>query len=133
VDDTFSLLKQAGLACYKSKKTRTRISAICNRFDICYELLEYVDMKNKNKRQTIPESKHDRFVRVVERRTNESLDRIRVLGNCSNRNTYSYTDEEVTAVFLELERALKTARTRFQQPQRKRFRLSPERKGATDA
>jgi len=59
-------------------------------------------MKNARSTQGARESKHRRFVRVVERRTNETLERIRILSNCSNRNTYSYSDKEVTAVFAEL-------------------------------
>ena len=86
-------------------------------------------MSDVRRTQSTRESKHERFVRVMERRTNETLERIRVLGNCSNRNTYSYSDDEVTAVFGELERALRTARARFKTRQRSRFRLPQERKG----
>lgn len=86
-------------------------------------------MNDARKKQNMRESKHERFVRVVERRTNETLERIRVLSNCSNRNTYSYSDDEVTAVFAELERALRTARARFKAPGHSRFRLPGERTG----
>jgi hypothetical protein len=86
-------------------------------------------MTNKRRTQTVREGKHERFVRVIERRTNEALERIRVLGNCSNRNTYSYSDDEVAAVFLELERALRTARARFKAPERSRFRLPKDKRG----
>jgi hypothetical protein len=86
-------------------------------------------MSDVRRTQNTRESKHERFVRVMERRTNETLERIRVLGNCSNRNTYSYSDDEVTAVFAQLELALRTARARFKTRQRSRFRLPQERKG----
>jgi hypothetical protein len=86
-------------------------------------------MGDVRRTQNTREGKHERFVRVVERRTNETLERIRVISNCSNRNTYSYSDDEVTAVFAELERALRTARARFKTPGRSRFRLPKERIG----
>ena len=69
------------------------------------------------------EDKHQRFVRVAERRTNELLEKIRVLGNCSNKNTYAYTDEEIGLIFAEIERALKAARSRFKPAKRGRFSL----------
>jgi hypothetical protein len=80
-------------------------------------------MKNNKVLGTVGESKHDRFVRVVERRTNEVLEKIRVLGNCANRNTYAFSDQEVAVVFAELERALRMARGRFKTPYKNRFEL----------
>jgi len=83
-----------------------------------------MDMSGQKKQENIRhEDKHQRFVRVVERRTNELLEKTRILGNCSNKNTYSYTDEEVSLIFAEIERALRTARGRFKPAKRGRFSL----------
>ncbi|MDQ0204127.1 hypothetical protein J2S01_001849 [Pectinatus haikarae] len=37
------------------------------------------------------EIKYERFVRIVEARTNKIIDMIQLLGNCSNAATYEYT------------------------------------------
>ena len=41
------------------------------------------------------ETKRERFVRLAEARTNKILDMIKLLGNCSSRSNYEYTDEDV--------------------------------------
>lgn len=83
-----------------------------------------MDMSGQKKQESLGhEDKHQRFVRVAERRTNELLEKIRILGNCSNKNTYAYTDEELSLIFAEVERALRTARGRFKPAKRSRFSL----------
>ena len=41
------------------------------------------------------ESKHDKFVRLAEARTNKIIDMIRLLGNCANKSNYDYTDADI--------------------------------------
>jgi len=41
------------------------------------------------------ETKRQRFQRLAEKRTNDVLERLRILGNCANRGQYEYTPEEV--------------------------------------
>jgi len=41
----------------------------------------------------------ERFLEVAEARTNAILDKIRVLGHCSNKSLYSYTQEEINKIF----------------------------------
>ena len=48
------------------------------------------------------ETKHEKFVRVAESRTNKIIDMIRLLGNCSSTATYEYTDEDVKKYLLQL-------------------------------
>lgn len=71
------------------------------------------------------ETKHDKFIRIAETRTNKIVDMIRLLGNCSNKNTYEYTSEEVSKIFSYLEREIKTAKGRFDEVQEreKKFKL----------
>ena len=69
------------------------------------------------------ESKHDRFVRVAERRTNDVLERIRILSNCSSTGNYEYSEKEVAKIFGEIDRALRMARGKFQGEKRHRFTL----------
>lgn len=60
------------------------------------------------------ESKHDKFVRIAENRTNKIIDMIRLLGNCSNKSTYDYSETEVKNIFNAIETELKIAKNRFQ-------------------
>lgn len=59
------------------------------------------------------ESKHDRFIRIAEARTNKAGEMIRLIGNCANTGSYEYTEEDVKKIFAYLERELKSARSRF--------------------
>jgi hypothetical protein len=70
--------------------------------------------------------KRERFKRVATRRTNAVLKKLQVLGNCANRNTYEYTEEEANKIFSEIERELKLTRMKFQfagNSKRAEFRL----------
>lgn len=58
-------------------------------------------------------SKNERFKRIASARTNKILDQIRLLGNCSNKNNYSYTEEEVKKIFAAIEQELKATKARF--------------------
>ena len=60
------------------------------------------------------ESNRDNFVRLAEKRVNNAIKTLRLIGNLSNRSNYSYTDEDVNKIFRTLERELKSARARFE-------------------
>ena len=53
------------------------------------------------------ETKRDRFVRIVENRTNKIIDMLRLLGNCANKSNYDYTEADVQKIFNTLEKELK--------------------------
>lgn len=57
--------------------------------------------------------RRDNFKRLAVTRTNEVLKRLRVLGNCSNRSHYDYTEEEVNKIFLEIEKKVRETRSKF--------------------
>ena len=59
------------------------------------------------------ESKRDRFVRLAEARTNKILEMMRLLGNCSSKANYEYTDEDIKKIFNALERELKNTKNRL--------------------
>ena len=70
------------------------------------------------------EEKRDRFRRLASQRTNNVLKAIQVLGNCSNKSTYSYTPEEINKIFSEIDRSLKQTKALFRTGNRgKEFRL----------
>ena len=59
------------------------------------------------------ESRSEKFKRVATKRTNELLDKIRILGNCSNKSTYEYSDEDVIKIFKSIEKQLEMTKVRF--------------------
>jgi hypothetical protein len=59
------------------------------------------------------ESRSEKFKRVATKRTNELLEKIRILGNCSNKSTYEYSDEEVIKIFKSLEKQLEATKAKF--------------------
>lgn len=73
--------------------------------------------------EKISTNKRERFKRLAVYRTNEILNKIRVLSNCSNRSAYEYTEEEVNKIFSEIEKTVKLAKSKFHYPKNKKFRL----------
>ena len=69
------------------------------------------------------ETKNERFKRIAGKRTNDVLDKIRLLGNCSNKNTYEYSKEEVSKIFNEIEKNLKIAKLKYLPGEKQRFQL----------
>jgi len=69
------------------------------------------------------ETKSERFKRIAGKRTNDALDKIRLLGNCANRNTYEYSKDEVNRIFNEIEKNLKIAKLKFISGKKQRFQL----------
>ena len=68
-----------------------------------------------NERCNMSGEKRERFKRVAENRTNRIIDQIRLLGNCSNRSNYEYTDDEIKKIFNAIEQELKNTKNQFRQ------------------
>jgi len=69
------------------------------------------------------ESRHERFKRIASKRTNDILEKVRILGNCSNKSSYEYTEEDVNKIFSEIDKQLKLTKAKFLAGKRERFRL----------
>jgi len=69
------------------------------------------------------ETRKARFIRLAEKRTNAALDRIRVLGNLSNRSNYEYDEYQVRKIFNIIESELKKAKASFSFIKKNKFRL----------
>ena len=65
-------------------------------------------------------TKRNRFLKLATYRTNEVLRKIRILGHCSNRSAYEYSEAEVNKIFSEIDRELKTVRSKFVFPSKKK-------------
>ena len=63
------------------------------------------------------ETKRERFKRIVENRTNKIISMIDLLGNCSNKNNYEYTDEDIKNIFNAIENSLKISKMKFTEKQ----------------
>lgn len=71
-----------------------------------------LDDKSK-KDNTGTETRRERFTRVAEARTNKILEMIRLLGNCSNRTTYQYDEDDIKKIFNAIEKELRETRSKF--------------------
>ncbi len=69
------------------------------------------------------ETRNERFKRIASKRTNEILEKIRILGNCSNKSSYQYTEEEVNKVFSEIEKRLRITKAKFLSGKSDKFKL----------
>lgn len=70
------------------------------------------------------ESKRERFKRIAENRTNKIINMIDLLGNCSNKNNYEYTDEDIKNIFNAIENSIKISKMKFIEKQEKgKFKL----------
>ena len=72
------------------------------------------------------ETKHERFVRIAEGRTNRILNDLRLLGNCSSRSNYEYSDEDVKKIFTAIEKELKVVKARYRGAEGKDERFTLE-------
>jgi hypothetical protein len=59
------------------------------------------------------ENKREKFVRLAETRTNKILNMLQLLGNCSNSNTYEYTQKDVDKIFVAIENEVREEKKKF--------------------
>ena len=55
-----------------------------------------------------------KFEEIAQKRVNEAIKKIQIIGNLANKSNYSYTDEHVKQIFRAIETELKTVKMRFQ-------------------
>lgn len=60
--------------------------------------------------------RRNNFKRLAASRTNETLRRLKILGNCSNRSHYDYTEAEVNKIFSEIEKKIRETKAKFTFP-----------------
>jgi len=69
------------------------------------------------------ETSAERFKRLAALRTNAVLKRLRVLGNCSNRQVYDYTKEDIDKIFAAIDQGMKEVKSKFHFPKQQNFKL----------
>ena len=65
------------------------------------------------------ETRKERFNRLATSRTNEIIDRIRILGNCSNKSTYEYSESEISKIFRAIDNELRETKKKFTSTKKK--------------
>ena len=69
------------------------------------------------------ESRADRFIRLASQRTNATIDKLRLLGNLSNKSNYEYSDNDIRKILSAIESQLKITRARFTGNKKSEFKL----------
>lgn len=83
----------------------------------------FEEKKSENIYKQSQINKRERFKRLATYRTNEILKRLKIIGNCSNRSAYNYTEEEINKIFSEIERKVREIKAKFHFPKNKEFKL----------
>ena len=63
------------------------------------------------------------FQRLAVKRTNAVIEKLRLLGNLSNRGAYSYNEADVEKIFKAILQEVKRARTKFDNGSERKFEL----------
>lgn len=69
------------------------------------------------------ETKEEKFKRIASMRTNRVVESLRVLGNCSNRNAYGYSKEDVDKIFNAIQKQLRETKSKFTVSNDEEFKL----------
>ncbi len=69
------------------------------------------------------ETRKEKFIRLATYRTNLILEKLRIIGNLSNKANYDYTDEEVNKIFSAIDIQIKAVKLRFTRDTKREFKL----------
>ena len=69
------------------------------------------------------ETPEERFRRIATLRTNAILEKLRILGNLSNRQMYSYSEEDLNKIFSTINEQVREIRAKFGGGKAKRFKF----------
>lgn len=69
------------------------------------------------------ETRKEKFIRLATYRTNLVLEKLRILGNLSNKTNYDYTDEDINKIFAAIDSQLRITKARFSGKRKKEFKL----------
>ncbi|MGD8846994.1 MAG: hypothetical protein PVI54_15840 [Desulfobacteraceae bacterium] len=69
------------------------------------------------------ETKEERFKRVAQKRTQNVLDSLRRLSQCSNKRMYEWNDEQLMKIWSAIDKELKACKEGFENAEPEQFRL----------
>jgi hypothetical protein len=67
------------------------------------------------------ETPEERFKRLATSRTNAVLDKLRIIGNLSNRQLYSYSEEDIERIFSAINKEVRVIRNKFNHRKQQNF------------
>ncbi len=70
-------------------------------------------VKVKTGSKKVKESKNQRFLRLGKSRVMSILKAMRILGNCSNRSNYEYSQEQVDSMYATIQQTLDNTYNKF--------------------
>ncbi len=69
------------------------------------------------------ETRQDRFKRLAIQRTNAVLNKLRLLGNLSNKTNYDYSEDDLRKIFSAIDAQLKDIKLKFSGSKKREFKL----------
>lgn len=69
------------------------------------------------------ETRAGRFKRLATQRTNAIIDKLRLLGNLSNKSNYEYSEDDIRKIISAVETQLKITKARFTGNKKSEFKL----------
>jgi hypothetical protein len=81
------------------------------------------EMNSENQIKKSHETTRERFKRLATKRTNEVLRKLKVLGNCANRQVYDYSREDVNKIFNVIHQKVKEIEGKFRASSDENFKL----------
>ncbi len=71
----------------------------------------------------INETPEEKFMRVAEARTNAVIHKLRVLGNLSNKQIYSYSEKDINKIFTAINKQAREIKAKFNSQKQAKFKL----------
>ena len=69
------------------------------------------------------EDKHTKFIRLAEKRVNNAIKSIELIGNLSNKNNYEYSHKDVQKIIKTLKKSVDNVEYKFNSSSSMTFRL----------
>ena len=88
-------------------------------------MLNQISSKNEHSEGQLlsKETKEETFKRLAAQRTQNVLDKLRVLGNCANKGLYSYSEQDVRRIFRAIDAEIRKIKAQFGNGSNERFEL----------
>lgn len=69
------------------------------------------------------ESKEQKFKRIASSRANRILEDMRLLGNCSNKSSYGYSNNDIRKIFGAIDAELRRTKLMFEHNRKRKIEL----------
>ncbi len=69
------------------------------------------------------ETREQKFKRLATQRTSSILDKLRLLGNLSNKSNYEYSEDDIKKIFSAIDTQVRIIKARFTGNKKSEFKL----------